>query len=165
LKALLDRSGLRVTAVVAVGVLAGALAGTLVSRASALANEPPTPVGLWKTFDDRTGKPRALVRITDQDGELVGVVEDVLPVPGQPDDPVCVACTGDRKDRPITGMEILWGLSPRGDNWSGGTILDPESGKTYRLEAEVIDQGRRLKLRGFLGLSLFGRTQYWQRQE
>jgi uncharacterized protein (DUF2147 family) len=61
-------------------------------------------------------------------------------------------------------MEILRHMRPDGDEWSGGEILDPESGKTYRARMKLIDGGRRLVIRGYIGLPLFGRSQTWVRR-
>jgi uncharacterized protein (DUF2147 family) len=62
-------------------------------------------------------------------------------------------------------MTILNNLKKNGNEWNGGTILDPNNGKTYKCKIEVVDGGARLKVRGFIGLSLLGRTQYWLRVE
>ena len=124
-----------------------------------------SPVGVWKTIDDKSGQPRSLVRITMADGVLSGTIEKLFPVKDQPDDPTCDKCEGERKGQKVVGMMILWGLKEDGDEWSGGRILDPENGKTYKCYIEVVDGGARLKVRGYLGISLFGRTQYWLKAE
>ena len=90
-----------------------------------------SPAGLWSTISDRDGKPTGVVEIREMNGELVGVVREIL-VDASPEDSVCEKCTDDRKGQPIIGMEILRHMHQNGDEWSGGEILDPENGKTYR---------------------------------
>ena len=123
-------------------------------------------VGLWKTIDDRTGKPRSLVRITDVNGKLQGKIEQILFRPDETDhNPLCKECSGARHNQPIIGMTILSGLSQDGDEFSGGEILDPKNGKTYRCKIALKDQGAKLDVRGYIGISFLGRTQTWLRQE
>ncbi|HEX4986053.1 MAG TPA: DUF2147 domain-containing protein [Burkholderiales bacterium] len=124
-----------------------------------------TPAGTWRTIDDKTKQERSIIRITEQGGELKGVVEKIFDQPG--DDPahLCKACKDERKDKPIVGMTILWGLKKDGDAWTGGEILDPKNGKTYRCKLTLSADGRSLDVRGFIGISLIGRTQTWLRQE
>jgi uncharacterized protein (DUF2147 family) len=122
-----------------------------------------TPVGLWKTIDDATGKPRSHVRIEAVNGELQGAVEKIFPFPGDDPENLCDKCKGERKDKPVVGMTILWGLKNDGGVWKGGEILDPDNGKTYRCKMAVSDDGRELDVRGYIGISLIGRTQTWLR--
>lgn len=120
-----------------------------------------SPVGLWRTFDDRTGKERGLVRIWEQNGTLYGrVVSTVDPADANK---TCGKCTGDRKDKPVIGLDIIRGLHQDGEQWSGGEILDPENGATYRCSIRVEDGGRKLVVRGYVGFSLLGRSQTWLR--
>jgi uncharacterized protein (DUF2147 family) len=124
-----------------------------------------SPVGTWRSIDDKTKKERSIIRITDHNGELQGVVEKIFDQPG--DDPahLCEECKGERKDKPVIGMTILWGLKKDGDAWTGGEILDPNNGKVYRCKMTLSADGKSLDVRGFIGISLIGRTQTWLRQE
>jgi len=123
-----------------------------------------SPIGRWKTIDDVTGKAKSIVMIWEENGKLFGRVQNLLnPDPNIPN-PTCRACSGDQKDKPVVGMRILWGLQKDKDGWSGGTILDPESGKVYRCLLSLAEGGTKLKVRGFIGFSLLGRTQYWDRE-
>jgi uncharacterized protein (DUF2147 family) len=122
-----------------------------------------TPVGVWKTIDDKTGQPKSIVEITEQNGELSGVVKEVLQS-DQGTNPVCKECEGDRKDKPVVGMQIIWGMKKDGDTWEGGKILDPKNGKEYGCKMHVLDDGKKLEVRGFIGFSLLGRSQTWERQ-
>lgn len=124
-----------------------------------------SPVGLWRTIDDNTGKPRGLVRITETNGEYQGRVEKTFPKPGEESNPKCEKCDGARRDQPVIGMTILWGLQKQGEEYNGGQILDPENGKIYRARLKLDDGGKQLDVRGFIGVSLFGRSQIWLRQE
>ncbi len=124
-----------------------------------------TPAGLWRTIDDQTGKPRGLVRITEVNGEYQARVEKTFPKPGEVSNPKCEKCGGARQNQPVVGMTILWGLTKQGDEYRGGEILDPENGKIYRARIKLEDGGKKLDVRGFIGFSLFGRSQTWLREE
>jgi uncharacterized protein (DUF2147 family) len=121
-----------------------------------------SPVGKWKTIDDKTGKEKSIVEITESGGALTGKVVQVLNSEKGPN-PLCEACTGERKDKPVTGMIIMWGLHKDDDVWDGGSILDPNNGKTYSVKLTPTDGGSKLQVRGFIGWSLLGRTQVWSR--
>lgn len=128
---------------------------------------PPSllsPVGRWRTIDDATGKVNSVVVVWEQDRKLYGKIEKLVdPEPRDPD-PRCTRCEGEMRDQPLVGLRILWDLRKDGNQWSGGRILDPDNGKTYRCSIVVEDGGAKLKVRGFIGLSLLGRTQHWLRE-
>lgn len=126
--------------------------------------QPLSPVGRWRTFDDKTGEVRSIVVITENGGVLSGRVEKVFAPPAPSENPLCQACTGPLKNQPIVGMRIMWGMTQDGDGFSGGRLLDPEEGKTYRGKMRLVDDGAKLEVRGFIGVSLFGRTQTWIRE-
>jgi len=123
----------------------------------------PTPVGLWKTIDDHSHKPRALVKISERHGVLTGRIVRLFRDPGEDPDPRCRDCKGARHNQPVLGMTILWGFHRHGKQWRGGRILDPESGNIYRCRLHESGDSSRLRLRGYIGLPLFGRTQTWLR--
>lgn len=122
---------------------------------------PPSPVGLWETVDDHTHKPRGVIRIYEENGEFFGRIETSF----DPEERVahCEKCSGESKDAPIVGLVIMSGLVKRGEEYTGGEILDPETGFKYRCRFTLSDAGEKLFLRGYLGVSLFGRTQTWFR--
>ena len=124
-----------------------------------------SPVGLWKTIDDASGKPTALIRITEQKGELQGKIEKLFRTPDEDQNPKCVQCTDARKDQPIVGMTIVSGLKKTGDEYTGGEILDPKNGKVYKSKLTMRDGGKKVEVRGFVGVPMFGRSQVWLRQE
>jgi uncharacterized protein (DUF2147 family) len=140
--------------------------GMALSVASGIAVAQVSPVGLWKTIDDKTKAEQALVRISESAGVLSGRVERFLAADIDPGS-VCEQCRDDRKGRPILGLEIIRDVkrASTSGRWDGGTILDSEEGKIYRVRLEPIEGGQRLEVRGYIGMSLFGRTQTWVRVE
>lgn len=125
-----------------------------------------TPVGVWKTIDDKTKTERAQIRITEAGGVFSGKLEKLLAADAKPDS-VCDKCSDDRKDKPIVGMEVLRGVK-RGDGdntWDGGTILDAAEGKVYKVRMQTADGGKKLEVRGYIGVPMMGRTQTWIRVE
>lgn len=135
-----------------------------VAAGGAWAQDASTPVGLWKTIDDETGKPKSLVRIVEDHGELSGRVERLI-APDTPD-PKCDKCTDDRKGQPVVGMTVIRHVRDQGDGlWGGGDILDPKNGKVYHVRLQLEDGGAKLKVRGYIGIPLLGRSQTWVRAE
>ena len=132
------------------------------SAISALAQM--TPAGLWKTIDDDGKTEKSLVRISEIAGVVSGVIEKIFDPAKQ--DSKCDQCTDERKDKPVVGMVILRNVRQDADDkglWSGGEILDPNNGKTYKTRLKPVDGGKKLEMRGYIGF--FYRTQVWQRVE
>ncbi len=127
---------------------------------SALAQS--TPVGLWRSSDDKTGEAKAEIRVTETAGVLSGKIEKRLLKTAKPED-VCTECTDDRKGQPLLGLEIIRGAKKAEGRevWEGGKILDPENGRNYTLKMTPVDDGKKLDVRGSFGP--FGRTQTWVR--
>lgn len=130
----------------------------------ALAQEA-SPVGLWKNIDDADGKPKALIRITETRGELSGKIEKLYLSPGENPNPRCDKCTGEKKDQPVIGMVFMSGLKKQDSEYSGGEIVDPDNGKVYRSKLTLVDGGKKLNVRGYIGMPMFGRSQTWVRQD
>jgi uncharacterized protein (DUF2147 family) len=124
-----------------------------------------SPVGVWRTIDDKTGKEKSLVRITEVNGEFRGTIEKLYREPHEDQAPNCEKCTGDKKNKPVIGMIIMTGLKHDGEMYTGGEILDPANGKTYKCKVWLEDKGKKLNVRGFIGMALLGRTQVWVREE
>ena len=120
--------------------------------------------GLWKTIDDKTGKPRSLIRISENNGEFSAVVEKGL-LEGDTGEKVCDKCTDERKGQKIIGMTIASGLKEKNGIYEGGRILDPDNGKIYKCKMKLDETGDKLEVRGFIGFSLLGRSQTWLREE
>ena len=119
-----------------------------------------SPAGKWTTIDDQTGKKRSIVELSVQGDTLNGRIVKVYPQPG--DTGICSKCPGAFKDKKILGLTFVWGLKDQGNGvWSGGSILDPKTGKIYKVKMTV--EGNKLLVRGFIGVSLLGRTQTWVR--
>ncbi|WDZ96549.1 DUF2147 domain-containing protein [Herbaspirillum sp. WKF16] len=140
------------------GIIAALLA------ASSCAFADGSPVGLWKNIDDATGKPKALIRITENNGELSGKIEKLFRPAEENQNPTCEKCEGELKGQPIIGMTILSGLKKDGEEYSGGQILDPANGKLYKSKLTVIEEGKKLNVRGYVGMPMLGRTQTWVRE-
>ncbi|QIE60795.1 DUF2147 domain-containing protein [Rasiella rasia] len=119
-------------------------------------------LGKWKTIDDNTGEAKSIVEIYEQDGKVYGKISEILNKDRA--DAICTECEGADKDKPIQGLVIIRGLEKDGDEYNGGKILDPESGTLYKCYIEL-EEANKLKVRGYVGFSLLGRTQYWLRAE
>jgi uncharacterized protein (DUF2147 family) len=132
---------------------------------STLAAATENPVGLWRTIDDKSGKEKSLVRVSESNGQLQITVEKLFREPGEEPNPLCDKCPGEKKNKPVIGMQIGSGLKKDGDVWSGGEILDPQNGKTYKCKVWLEDKGKKLNVRGFIGVSVLGRTQVWVKEE
>lgn len=128
-----------------------------------------SPVGLWKNIDDESGKPKALIRITESNGVLSGKIEKLFRAPNEDQNPKCDKCEGELKNQPILGMTILNGMKRDhdgdGNEYDGGNILDPNNGKVYHSKLELKDSGKKLSVRGYIGIPLLGRSQTWVREE
>ncbi|MBP7565462.1 MAG: DUF2147 domain-containing protein [Burkholderiaceae bacterium] len=131
---------------------------------SAAASAQVTPVGTWRTIDDKTGEAKTEVVITERDGQLFGRIDKLLRKEADQAQR-CDKCEDDRKDKPLIGLEILRGAKKTEgkDVWEGGKIVDPESGTVYSARLTPIDGGKKLEMRGFVGIALLGRTQTWVR--
>ena len=145
-------------------ILSAAIAVSTLMYSTAWA-QSTTPIGLWKSIDDNTGKPTAIVRITEIEGRLQGRIEKIIPEPGESANPVCGECTGELKDQPIVGMIILSKLRHIGNEYTEGQILDPDNGIFYRCTMRLLEGGNKLNIRDYFGFSLFGRTQVWLREK
>jgi uncharacterized protein (DUF2147 family) len=117
-------------------------------------------IGKWKTIDDQTGKAKSIVEIYERSGKIYGKIIDILDADKKKS--LCTACSGDEKNKPIMGLEIIKGLTKDGKEYNSGKILDPMSGKLYKCFI-VLDGNNKLNVRGYIGVALFGRTQTWNR--
>jgi uncharacterized protein (DUF2147 family) len=141
-----------------------ALLTVLFSAMAAAALAAPRPDGVWQIISDQDGKPRALIRVATVNGTLQGVLTASLR--GEDPNRLCDKCSGARHTQKIIGMQVLWGLKADPSNplnYDGGQILDPDSGNIYGAKLSESADGKTLTVRGFLGISLIGRTQIWHR--
>ena len=121
-----------------------------------------TIFGKWNSFDEETNKIESIIEVYQKEGKAFAKIISITDPEKR--EATCFKCSGKRKDEPILGMDILTGLKKDGDEWSGGKILDPKNGKTYKCYIKLQDNNT-LKLRGYIGISLFGRTAIWKRAE
>jgi uncharacterized protein (DUF2147 family) len=121
-------------------------------------------IGKWKTIDDESHKPKSIVEITKVGDSYEGKIIQLFKAAGEDQNPKCDKCQGELQGTPIIGLNILQGLKQRKSDWGDGKILDPNNGKLYDVKMELIEGGTRLKVRGFIGFSLLGRTQVWERE-
>ena len=144
---------------------AALIAATALAWSAGTLAQQATPVGLWKTIDDETKQEKSLVRISDAAGVLTGRIEKLTDPTKQ--DAKCDKCDGAKKDQKVIGMTILEGVKRHGgaDHWEGGTILDPNNGKVYKVRLTPKDGGKQLDVRGYIGAPMLGRTQTWVRVE
>ena len=119
-----------------------------------------TIFGKWHSFDEETHKIESVIEVYEKDGKAYAKILEITDP--EKKDAVCFKCKGERKDQPIVGMNILTGLKKKGDEWSGGKILDPKNGKEYKCYIKLLDDNT-LKIRGYIGISLLGRTAIWKR--
>jgi uncharacterized protein (DUF2147 family) len=142
-----------------------ALALAAVFSVPAARADDTSPVGLWKNIDDVSGKPKALIRISDNKGELEGRIEKLFRPADQDQNPKCERCEGVNKDQPVIGMLFMSGLKKSGDEYTGGQILDPDNGKVYKSKLTLVEGGKKVNVRGYIGVPMLGRSQVWVRQE
>lgn len=135
------------------GTLCGLLFLTAVHAA-----DPNSPVGKWRTIDDKSGKPKSIVQITEDNGVLTGKIVELLEGATEK---TCSKCEGDLKDKPLVGMRILWDLKKEGDEWTDGKIFNPADGGTYTSKAKLTDGGKTLDVTG--KWMFFSKQQKWQR--
>ncbi len=136
----------------------------LLCVAASAAASPATPVGTWRVIVDTSGEAEAMVAITERDGLFEGKIIQVFARPGVDPDASCELCPGARRNQPVRGLTILSGLRRDGDEYTGGEILDPDSGEIYRCKMTLSADSRKLQVRGFIGFAVFGRTQTWLRE-
>lgn len=118
--------------------------------------------GKWKTFDDKTGEAKSIVEITEKEGKIYGKIIEILN-PAKKNDK-CVKCSDDDKNKPLVGLTVIKGLKKDGKEYSDGKILDPASGKLYKCIVTINSKdANKLDVRGYVGISLAGRTQTWSR--
>lgn len=117
-------------------------------------------VGKWKTVDDETGEAKSIVEITESGGKIYGKVVEILNPAKK--NAKCKDCSGEDKDKPILGLTIIKGLKKSGNEYTDGKILDPNKGKLYKCTVKL-DGSDKLDVRGYVGISLIGRTQTWSR--
>lgn len=146
--------GLHRTVGFALGVLLGGAAPALAE---------PTAAGTWNQVDDKTGGVGALVSIRQEGASWSGYIVKIFPDPSDPPNPVCSACKGALKGKPVVGLKLMHDLTRNGNTYSGGTIVDPQDGTEYNVTLTLSPDGGRLTVRGYVGIEALGRSQVWTR--
>ena len=135
----------------------------LAIAAAPLRAAEPTAVGLWEQVDEKTGKPESWFKITERNGVYQGNIVKIFFKPGEDENWVCDKCEGDERGKPVLGLALIKGMQRTGLKYENGTIMDPRDGSVYRALMNLSPDGQKLEVRGYLGISLFGRSQTWNR--
>jgi uncharacterized protein (DUF2147 family) len=123
----------------------------------------PSAVGLWEQVDEKSGKPESWFKITEHNGVYQGNIVKIFFKPGEDEHWACDKCEGDERGKPVLGLALIKGMQRNGDSYENGTIMDPRDGAVYRALMKLSPDGKQLEVRGYLGISLFGRSQIWKR--
>jgi uncharacterized protein (DUF2147 family) len=146
----------RLEALIVTAVLLGA-AG-LPARAA-----EPSAVGLWEQVDENSGKAESWFKITERNGVYEGAIVKIFFKPGEDENWTCSKCEGAERNAPVLGLTLIKGMQRSGTSYENGTIMDPRDGAVYRALMKLSPDGQKLEVRGYLGISLFGRSQVWNR--
>src|SRR3981189_1941682 len=123
----------------------------------------PSAVGLWEQVDENSRKPESWFKIVEPNGAFDGIIVKIYQKPGEDENWVCSKCEGAEKGAPVLGLTLIKGMKRNGLSYEEGTIMDPRDGSIYRALMKLSPDGQKLEVRGYLGISLFGRSQVWNR--
>jgi uncharacterized protein (DUF2147 family) len=138
------------------------LAGLIIASGGALAAGAPI-TGQWLEIDEDTKAPDAQIEIREKEGVFSAVIVKLFPAPGESAAAICDKCTDARRNQPLVGMTVIEGARRKGAVYDGGTILDPETGRTYSVMLSPSDDGRELSVTGYIGVPALGETRHWRR--
>ena len=133
---------------------------TIVTAMITFTGNAQSVLGKWYSIDPDTGKNESIIEVYTKGEKIYGKIVEILKEEDK--DKTCIECTGKDKDQPIEGLVIIRGLTKDGEEWTDGKILDPKNGKLYKCYISL-EEDNKLKLRGYIGFSLIGRTEYWYR--
>ena len=143
-------------------IIIGAVLAAGAGVAAAPATEP-SAVGLWEQVDEKTGQPESWFKIVERNGVYMGNIVKIFFKPGEDENWSCDKCEGDERGKPVLGLALIKCMQRQGLSYENGTIMDPRDGAVYRALMKLSPDGRKLEVRGYLGISLFGRSQVWNR--
>jgi uncharacterized protein (DUF2147 family) len=143
-------------------IIIGAVLAAGAGVAAAPATEP-SAVGLWEQVDEKTGQPESWFKIVERNGVYSGNIVKIFFKPGEDENWSCDKCEGDERGKPVLGLALIKGMQRQGLSYEHGTIMDPRDGAVYRALMKLSPDGQKLEVRGYLGISLFGRSQVWNR--
>jgi uncharacterized protein (DUF2147 family) len=123
----------------------------------------PSAVGLWEQVDEKSGKPESWFKIIERNGAFTGNIVKIFFKPGEDENWTCDKCEGDERGKPVLGLALIKGMHRDGLKYENGTLMDPRDGSVYKARMELSPDGQKLEVRGYLGISLFGRSQMWNR--
>ena len=123
----------------------------------------PTAVGVWEQVDETSGKAESWFKITERNGVYEGTIVKIFFKPGEDENWICDKCEGADRGKPVLGLTLIKGMRRNGLDYEGGTIMDPRDAAVYRALMHLSPDGQKLEVRGYLGISLFGRSQVWKR--
>ena len=141
-------------------ILSAVLLGTV---ADSLRAAEPSAVGMWEQVDENSGKAESWFRIAERNAVYEGAIVKIFPKPGEDQNPICDKCEGADRGKPFLGLTLIKGMHRHGDVYEDGTIMDPRDGSVYHATMRLTPDGRKLEVRGYIGISLFGRSQIWNR--
>jgi uncharacterized protein (DUF2147 family) len=123
----------------------------------------PSAVGLWEQVDESSGKAESWFKIIERNGVYEGAIVKIFFKPGEDENWACSKCEGAERNAPVLGLTLIKGMQRNGSSYENGTIMDPRDGSVYRALMKLSPDGQKLEVRGYLGISLFGRSQVWKR--
>jgi uncharacterized protein (DUF2147 family) len=137
--------------------------GVLGAAALPLRAAEPSAVGLWEQVDEKSGKAESWFKIVERNGVYEGTIVKIFFKPGEDENWSCDKCEGADRGKPVLGLTLIKGMQRKGPDYENGTIMDPRDGSVYRALMHLSADGQKLEVRGYLGISLFGRSQVWNR--
>ena len=137
--------------------------GAVLAAGTGVAAAQPSAVGLWEQVDEKSGQPESWFKITERNGVYQGNIVKIFFKPGEDENWACDKCEGNERGKPVLGLALIKGMQRQGLSYENGTIMDPRDGTVYRALMKLSPDGQKLEVRGYLGISLFGRSQVWNR--
>lgn len=138
-------------------ILAAALAS--LSFAATAQHSATSPVGKWKTLDDKTGKVMTISEIYEaKNGTLAAKIVEAVGVPA-----TCTTCSGQHQNKPMVGIVTLWNLKTNKDGtWGGGNGYKPSEDRSFTAKSiKLVDGGKKLEVKGCV--AFICRTATWER--